>query len=323
MIEKKVMYYETRPEHIEKIFSECAKPEIDLCYYEPTTGKKGELKDVECILAHGKPLTRELIDQMPNLKLIQCVGIGYSQHPIDYAKEKGIYVCNCRDGASNSVAELCIALMISLYRRIPQLSALTRKGEWHSWTYRHDSHSIYGKTVGVIGGNGAIGRNVLEKCAAFGMDRIYYDVARMSENVERELGARYVDLETLLKTADVVMMFVPLLPSTRHMIGANELKLMKKSAILINDSRGECIDQMALVEALKHHEIWGAALDVTDPEPICADDPLFQIEDTNLIVTPHLGSSTVEVMEDLFRASCQNALKVLRGERPDNIVNGL
>ena len=105
MISNKVMYFDKRPEHIEKIFAECAKPEIDLCFYAPSWGRKGNLKDVECLLCHGGKVTREIIDQAPNLKLIQSVGIGFDSYDVEYAREKGIYVCNCRDGSSECVAE--------------------------------------------------------------------------------------------------------------------------------------------------------------------------------------------------------------------------
>ena len=322
MISNKVMYFDKRPEHIEKIFAECAKPEIDLCFYAPSWGRKGDLKDVESLLCHGGKVTREIIDQAPNLKLIQSVGIGFDSYDVEYAREKGIYVCNCRDGSSECVAEYDIGMMLALSRRIVQLSELTMKGEWHNWTYRHDTHMLYGKTAGVIGAGG-IGRAVLKKTRGMGMKGIYYDVVRMPEELEKELGVEYVDFETLLRTADVVFLLVPLNKSTYHMIGEAEFKLMKDTAIFINDARGQCVDQDALVEALKNHEIWGAALDVVYPEPLPADAPILHLEGVNLIITPHLGSSTVELMRELFRFSCLNALKVLEGGRPENIVNGL
>lgn len=323
MITEKVMYFDKRPANIEKAFADCALPEIELCFYQPQEGKQGELKNVECLLCHGGRVTREIIDQAPNLKLIQSVGIGFDSYDIEYARERGIYVCNCRNGSSDCVAEYDIGLMISLMRRITQLAQSTRQGEWHNWTYRHDTHTIYGKTVGVIGGNGGIGRAFIRKCGAFGVKKLYSDVVRMPEELESELDAKFVDMDELLRESDIVMLLVPLLSSTYHIIGREQLRMMKNTAILINDSRGKCVDTDALVEALRNKEIWGAALDVVDPEPIPADHPLFQLEDSNLIVTPHLGSSTTELMTELFRSSCENALRVLGGERPQNVVNGL
>ena len=322
MISKKIMYFDKRPEHIEKIFIECAQPEVDLCFYAPSYGKKGDIADVECLLCHGGKVTKEIIDSAPNLKLIQSVGIGFDSYDIDYAREKGIYVCNCRDGSSECVAEYDVGMMLALSRRIVHLSELAKKGEWHNWTYRHDTYMIHGKTAGIIGAGG-IGRAVLKKTKGLGMKGIYYDVRRMPDELEKELGAEYVDLDTLLETADVIFLLVPLMESTYHMIGAEQFKKMKKTAIFINDSRGQCVDQSALVDALREKEIWGAALDVVYPEPLPVDDPILQLKDVNLIITPHLGSSTLELMQDLFKFACRNAMKVLNGERPDNIVNGL
>ncbi|MEE0696806.1 MAG: D-glycerate dehydrogenase [Oscillospiraceae bacterium] len=319
---EKVIYYDKRPPHIEKLLIEYAKPGIDLKFYEPSYGEAGSLEEAEAILAHSRGVTREIIDRAPNLKIIQVASVGYNQHDIEYAREKGIYVCNCAGGASDCVAEMVIGLMLSLTRRITQLSEKVRQGEWHNWTYRHDTHTIIGKTLGVIGAGG-IGRAVLKRCRAFDMRELYYDVVRMPEELERELGAEYVDLETLLRESDVVMILVPLLPSTYHLLGRDQFRLMKKNAIVINDSRGECIDQEALVEALREHWIWGAALDVVYPEPLPADAPLLQLKDANVIVTPHLGSATTELMEDLFKVACGNVIRALDGERPDSIVNGL
>ncbi len=317
-----VIYYDKRPPHIEKLLIEYAKPDIDLKFYEPSYGERGSLEEAEALLAHSRGVTKEIIDKAPKLKIIQVASVGYNQHDIEYAREKGIYVCNCANGASDCVAELVIGLMISLSRRINQLAEKVKQGEWLNWTYRHDTHTIIGKTLGVIGAGG-IGRAVLKRCRAFDMRELYYDIRRMPEELEREIGAQYVDLNTLLRESDVVMLLVPLLPSTYHMLGSEQFKLMKKSAIIINDSRGECIDQEALVEALKNHEIWGAALDVVYPEPLPPDAPLLQLKDSHVIVTPHMGSATTELLKELFKVACSNVEKALRGERPDNIVNGL
>ncbi len=317
-----VVYYDRRPAHIEKIFVDCAKPEIDLTFYEPEQEKQGDITKAEAILCHARGVTKDIIDSAPNLKIIQTAGIGFDSQQLEYAREKGVYICNCKGGASDCVAELDIGLMIALCRRIVQCAGETRNGAWPNWKYRHDTPMVTRKTLGVIGAGG-IGRSVLKRCKAFDMKELYYDVVRMPEALEMELGAQYVDLDTLLKESDVVMLLVPLMPSTYKMIGAREFKLMKSSAVIINDSRGECIDQDALVEALKNKEIWGAALDVVYPEPLPADHPLFQIKDANLIVTPHLGSSATELMVELFKFSCDNVVKCLSGERPENIVNGL
>ena len=323
MIKDSIVYFDHQNEKMEKIFAECALPEVELGFYQPSTGKKGELKDAEVLWLHQGYITKEVIEQMPKVKLIQEMGIGVDRIDLEFARSRGIYVCNYKGGASDSVAEFDIGLMIALLRRIVQLSPLLmEKGEWNCWTYRHDSYTLAGKTIGVIGGAGDIGSAVLKKHSSFGMREIYYDIVRLSPEREAAYGAEYVELDTLLRESDIVLLVVPLLPSTYHMLGAEEFKKMKKTAILVNDARGKCVDQKALAEALRTGEIWGAALDVFESEPPTPDDPLFHTG-SNVIATPHLGSSTVELVQNQVRFCVGNALKVLNGERPDNIVNGL
>ena len=323
MLKDKIVYFDHQNEKMEKIFSKCAEPEVELSFYQPSKGKKGELKDAEILWLHQGYITREVIEQMPKVKLIQEMGIGVDRIDLDFAKSRGIYVCNYKGGASDSVAEFDIGLMIALLRRIVHLSPLLmNQGEWNCWTYRHDSYTLAGKTIGVIGGAGDIGSSVLKKLSSFGMREIYYDIVRLSTEKEKQYGAEYVDFDTLLRESDIVLLVVPLLPSTYHMLGENEFKKMKKNAIVVNDGRGPCIDQKALTAALKNGEIWGAALDVFENEPPTPDDPIFHTG-ANVIATPHLGSSTVELVQNQVRFCVGNALKVLKGERPDNIVNGL
>lgn len=322
MIQGKIMYFDKRPPQIEKCFIETALPDIDLCFYEPSYGKQGNLEEAEVLVCNARGVKKDIIDRAPNLKMISIAGIGYDAHDIEYAKEKGIYICNCKGGASDTVAELDIGLMIDLLRRITQLSNKVHEGEWHNWTYRDNTFTLAGKTLGVIGAGG-IGRSLLKKSKAFDMKGIYYDVFRMDEATEREYDVEYREMNVLLKEADVVALLVPLLPSTRHLLGKEQFEMMKKNAIVLNDSRGECIDQEALVEALRNKQIWGAALDVVTPEPLPKDAPILNIPDSNVIITPHLGSATYELMTCLFREACDNALRCLNGERPNNIVNGL
>lgn len=323
MISNKVVYYDRQNEKMERIFSACAQPEIELGFFQPAEGRQGELRNAEVLWLHQGYITRDLIDQMPKVKLIQEMGIGVDRIDLEYAREKQIYVCNYKGGASDSVAEFDIGLMIALLRRIVQLSPrLMEKGEWNCWTYRHDSYTLAGKTLGVIGGAGDIGSAVLKKLSRFGMRELYNDVVRLPEEKERDYGAEYVDLDTLLRMSDIVLLVVPLLPSTYHMLGAEEFKKMKNTAILVNDARGKCVDQQALAQALKDGELWGAALDVFETEPPTPDEPVFHTG-ANVIATPHLGSSTVELVQNQVRFCVGNTLKVLNGARPENIVNGL
>ena len=322
MIEKKIMYFDKRPPQIEKCFIQTALPDIDLCFYEPSYGKQGKLEEAEVLICNSRGVKKDIIDRAPNLKMVSIAGIGYDAHDIEYAKEKGIYICNCNGGASDTVAEFDIGLMIDLSRRITQLSNEVRQGSWNNWKYRDETHTLSGKTLGVIGAGG-IGKALLRKSKAFNMRGIYYDLFRMDEQMEKDLDVEYMEMNELLKEADYVALLVPLLPSTRHILGKVQFALMKKNAIVLNDSRGECIDQDALVEALRSKQIWGAALDVVTPEPLPPDAPILNIPDSNVLITPHLGSATVELMNGLFREACDNAISFLSGERPKNIVNGL
>lgn len=318
----KIMYFDKRPPQIEKCFVEVAKPDIDLCFYEPSWGRKGNLADAEVLVCNSRGASKEIMQKAPKLKMISIAGIGFDAHDIDYARENGIYICNCSGGASEIVAEFDIGLMIDLLRRITFLSNKVKEGQWLNWEYRDQTFCLEGKTIGVIGAGG-IGRALLRKCKAFHMRELYYDIYRMPEELEKSMGVEYTDMDTLLKEADIVVLLVPLTPETKHILGREQFALMKKTAIIVNDSRGACIDQDALVEALKSGEIWGAALDVCTPEPLPKDAPILNIPGANVIVTPHLGSATYELMTQLFRQACDNGLKCLRGERPDNIVNGL
>lgn len=322
MAYKNIMYYDKQLPQIEKCFIEAAGPDIDITFYEPSYGKKANLEDVEAIVCNARGVKKELIDKMPNLKIVSIAGIGFNSQDLDYAREKGIYICNCSGGASEVVAEFNLGLMLSLLRRINQLSNEVREGEWNNWKYRDDTYCLEGKTLGVIGAGG-IGRALLRKSKAFHMKGLYYDVLRMDEELEKEMDVEYREMDALLAEADIVALLVPLLPSTYHLLGKREFSLMKKNAIVVNDGRGECIDQDALVEALREKKIWGAALDVVTPEPLPKDAPILHIPGANVIVTPHLGSATRELMITLFLEACQRAVRCINGERPDNIVNGL
>lgn len=315
-----VVYYEKRSPEIERILINCAKPYFDLKFNEPTEGEKCSVMNADAIICHGKEVSEEIINGNPKLKIIHTVGIGYDTQHVDFAKEHGVFVCNCQGGSSDCVAELDIGLMIALSRRIVQVANDTRNGEWPYWTYRADTHMITGKTAGVIGAGG-IGRAVLKKCKAFDMKTVYYDIKPIPGEIEKQLDTSRVSLDELLEQADVIFLLVPLFPSTYKLIGREQFRRMKKSAIFINDSRGECVDQDALVEALINGDIWGAALDVVYPEPLPKDHILRKLP--NVILTSHAGSATTELLEKLFTFTAKNVAKCLAGERPENIVNGL
>lgn len=304
------LYLDHLNEHMEKMAMGMCPPDVTLRFLAPTVGEKGELADADCFFVTTFQLTKEIIDQAPNLKLIQRTGVGVDMVDVAHAKKKGIPVSICKGFNASSVAELAILDMLALYRRLITLDALGKKGEWHTWTYRHDSYELRDKTVGVVGG-GTIGREVIKRVKAFGTRVLYSDVRRMAETDEQALGCEFVPLDELLSASDVISLHVPLMDGTRGMIGTEQFGRMKDSAILINTARSQLIAPGALVEALESRQIWGAAVDVFEP-----DDPLFGLDMPNLITTPHIGAATYDNYYRVYQFCMKNAQRIGRGEQP-------
>lgn len=314
-----VLYLDKLNEQMEKLLLDLCPPDIDIRFLQPNVGRKGEFADAAIFFVTTYPVTKDVIDSAPNLKLIQRTGVGLDMVDVRYAKSKGIEVSVSAGCNATSVAELAIGLMLSLYRHIPKLDTLTKNGKWCTWTYRHISFEIVGKTVGVLG-VGAIGREVIKRLNAFGATIIYYDVSRLSAKQEEELNATYVDFDTLVRTADIVSLHLPLLPNTVGLIGEKQFREMKKSAILINTARGRIVDQKALVDALKNGEIAGAASDVFFDMPADPNDPLFKLDDANFIATPHIGAATYDNYYRVFNLCLNNVRRVMNNEKVEFTV---
>ncbi len=308
------LYLDQLNPHMEKMLLERCPDSVDVRFLNPTTGKKGELKDADVFIVTTFQVTKEIIDAAPHLKLIQRTGIGVDMVDVAYAKEKGIPISVCKGFNSVSVAELALTDMLALYRRIVTMDQTTKKGEWHTWTYRHESYELIGKTVGIVGA-GAIGKKVAKRVQAFEAEVIYYDVYRLPEEKEKELGLTYRPLEELIREAGVITLHLPLLPSTHGIIGAKELKAMKKSAILVNTARDLLVDLDALAQALLEGEIMGAAVDVLDP--MTEDSPLYHARETNLILTPHIGAATYDNYDRVYRFCARNLLHLQQGEEAE------
>jgi len=269
---------------------------------------KGLVKDVSGIIVRSKPkVTKEIIDAAPTLKVIARAGVGLDNVDVEYAKSKGIEVVNAPTASSRSVAELAVALMFNIARKVAFADRKIREGTWPKKQCM--GFELEGKTLGVIG-FGRIGYNVAKIAKTIGMDIILYDVYKNEERA-RELGAEFVELEELLKNSDVITIHVPLLESTYHLIDEEKLKLMKPSAVLINTSRGPIVDNNALVKALQEGWIAGAALDVFEEEPLPKDHPLTKFD--NVVLTPHIGASTVEAQERAGIEVAEKVIKVLVG----------
>ena len=272
---------------------------------------------IYCTLSEA--IDRELIDRAEKLKVIGTMSVGVDHIDVDYATKKGIYVVYTPGVLTETVADHTWALLLAVARRVVEADSIIRRGDWKiPWAPTMMlGYDVYGKVLGIIG-LGRIGQAVARRAKGFNMKILYYDVVRMRE-VEEELGVEYAPLERLLRESDYVSIHVPLMPETRGLIGERELRLMKRTAILVNTSRGPVIDQRALFRALKEGWIAGAGLDVFEKEPIDPDDPLLKLE--NVVLTPHIGSASHETRSKMAELTATGIIKVLRGERPENLFN--
>jgi len=275
-------------------------------------GKDGLL----CLLSDR--IDAEIMDVAgPQLKVISNYAAGYNNIDVKAATERGIAVTNTPGALREATADLTWALLLSAARRIVEGDRFMRAGKFVGWGPRLLlGHDVWGKTIGIIG-MGDIGGAVARRAKGFNM-RILYHNRRRNEALEKELGAEYRTLDDLLREADFITLHVPLTPETRHLIGERELDLMKRTAILINVARGEVVDEKALVEALKSGKIAAAGLDVYENEPEMSPG-LAELE--NVVLTPHTGSATHTSRDTMARMAASDLLRVLKGERPVNLVN--
>ena len=253
----------------------------------------------------------------PQCKIFANYAVGFNNFDLDAATKRGIVLTNTPGVLDDATATHTWALLLSTARRIAESDKFIRDGKWNGWApMLFIGLDIDRKTLG-IAGLGRIGSNVARKAKGFDMKIIYNDVRR-NEAFEKEFGAAHVNKETLLKESDFLSIHLPLLPETRHYIGEKEFKLMKKTAVLINASRGPIVDEKALVKALREKEIWGAGLDVFEHEPQL--EPGLN-ELNNVVIVPHIASATVKTRLDMGAIAVNNITKVLNGLPPDTCVN--
>ena len=263
-------------------------------------------------------IDKDVIDAGDNLKIIANYGAGFDNIDIDYAREKGIVVTNAPAPASAvSTAELAFGLMLAAARKIVSGDKVTRAGEFYGWrpTFYLGSQ-LKGKTLGIIG-LGNIGKNLAKMARAFEMKVVYYSRTR-KEDFEKEFDIEYLDRDEVIRSADFLSLHTAFVPDLRHMISKKELEMMKKSAILINASRGPIIDEDALADALIENVIAGAALDVYEYEPR-VNDKLMDLD--NVILAPHLGNATFEARLEMGENAKDNLIDFKNGKNPKNKVN--
>lgn len=273
-------------------------------------------RNAHIILCDSSPITRNVILNLDRIVGIVEYGIGYDNIDVGAATERGIVVCNVPDFMTSEVADHAVALVLSLARKLYQIVPSTQSGEWN-WRKFRPINSLDGRTAGIIG-FGNIGRRVAGRLRMFGMEVLAHDPYTPSETIER-LGAKPATLEQLLKNSDVVSVHVPLTNETRHLLGKNELALMKDSAILVNTSRGAVVDQEALVDSLRNGRIGAAGLDVLAREPPDKTDPMLRL--SNVIITPHIGWYSEQSSSRLQEYAALEAGRILKGETPKHVVN--
>ena len=248
----------------------------------------------------------------PKLKLYQLLSAGYDDVDIEAARRARVPVCNNGGANGISVSEHAIMLMLAVSRRVIWQHGNVSAGRWRGNGPAPMMYEVFDKTLGVVG-LGTIGKKVARVARALGMRVQYYDIARLPEHEEDALGVRFRLLRELLASSDVVTMHVPLNDSTRHMIGASELALMKPTSVIVNTSRGPVIDEVALTKTLSDHKIFGAGLDVFDQEPPPPDNPLFKLD--NVLLTSHFAGPTWDNHTARFRNAFDNVQRVARGEK--------
>ncbi len=259
-----------------------------------------------------------MLDREPNLKVISNFAVGYDNVDVPAATERGVAVCNTPDVLTETTADFAWALLMAAARRVVEGADYVRAGKWQTWgPTLLLGRDLTGATLGIVG-FGRIGREVAKRARGFEMRVLAFD-AFPDETVARDLGAELRPLDDLLRESDFVTLHVALTPETEQMIGSRELGLMKPEAILVNAARGPVIDTDALVAALRDGVIGGAALDVTDPEPLPVDHPLVALP--NALVVPHMASATVATRDRMAEVAARNLLAVLWSERPAHIVN--
>lgn len=282
--------------------------------HEIKEGLKG--KDALLCLLTDK-IDAEIMEASDRLKVISNCAVGFDNIEVAEATKRGIAVTNTPGVLTETTADLSWALLMAVARRIPEAERYLREGKWKGWApMLFLGHDVYGKTLGIVG-LGRIGSAMARRAKGFDMKILYHDIQR-NEQLEKELGARYVSLEELLRESDFVTLHVPLSPETYHLIGKEKLELMKPTAFLINTSRGPVVDEEALIEVLQAGKIAGAALDVYEKEPFV---PKKLIKLDNVVLVPHIGSASVETRTKMALMAVENLITVLRGKVPPNLVN--
>ena len=261
----------------------------------------------------------QLLAQAPNLKVVANMAVGFDNLDIASATKRGILMSNTPGVLTKTTADLTFALLLAAARRVGEGERSVRAGKWKTW---HPlfflGQDVYDRTLGIIG-MGQIGLEMAKRALGFDMRVLYYDTVRREEPEQRYAVKYCPDIPTVLRQSDFVTLHTNLTPETYHLIGKNELQQMKSTAILVNAARGPIVDPKALYEALRDGVIAGAALDVTEPEPISMDDPLLTLD--NVVIVPHIGSASVATRTRMATLAAENIIAALKGEPMPTCLN--
>tara|TARA_B100000519_G_scaffold56732_1_gene47406 strand:- start:3592 stop:4587 length:996 start_codon:yes stop_codon:yes gene_type:complete len=271
-----------------------------------------EIKDCEFLLCHGKYPTDSMLNSAKNCKLVQLLAAGFDQMNLPLLDSMKIPLANNGGANSWAVSDHAVLLMLALYKKLIDSDKSTRDGTWKKPINGENTFEMANKKVGVLG-IGNIGKKVARRVQAFDAKVQYFDLFPLDDQLNSQLDLKYVSLDELFETSDIITSHMPLNDETFHMINSNRFLQMKNSSILINTSRGEIIDEKALVDALNNNEILGAGLDVFETEPVESDNPLLKMK--NVIVTPHVAGTTWDTWARRSEFAFNNMIKIIEGEK--------
>ena len=314
----KILFAPKQPDAVVDIARSMTPPGFELIVVDPGTPEfYKEATDAEYYLGLARQMGGEFFRSAPKLKLVQLLSAGYDRVDVEAARKAKVPVAN--NGGANAIAvsEHAVLLMLAVLKRLVSFHNDVVAGKWRPSIADPPVYEMSGRTLGIVG-LGNIGKKVARRAAAFDMRVQYYDIARLSEDQEDALGVRFVLFTELLRTSDIVSLHVPLDDTTRNLIGARELAMMKKSAVIINTCRGPVIDESALYKALKDRQIAAAGLDVMVEEPPSPNHPLFTLP--NVTLTPHSAGPTWENWTARFRNGFDNIERVAAGRAPKWVI---
>ena len=312
----RIVYFTSQNPAVSRILLEYAPADFEIVVHPIDTDDEKKISlvgDADFLLLFPGRLSDAVLKAAKKVKLIQLVSAGFDELDLELCRKLGIQVANNGGTNAQDVAEHTVALILGVYRRLVDLDTFARTNRWDELEIGLSTHTISGKTVGIIG-LGHIGRQVARLLRGFGAYLIYNDVEEAQPELERELRISRLGLVELLQSSDIVTLHVPLTEQTRHLIGRRELSHMKTTALLINTCRGQVIDEQALTSILKENRIMGAGLDVLEEEPPDINHPLLSLE--NVLITPHVAGVTLDTWRRRSEIIYQNMQRVWEGNDP-------